>query len=167
MFFPTHEEVARIKEDIGIYQVGDWRALPNNSTTAQQSDLLELRIQDTDHLEMISEVSYDRDTERLVGQAVQADADARAANLAGQAEAARAESRAVAARSEAVALANQYRGNSAFNQRYRLMLQAHYRTLEMEEDNRSWMATVSLLQGRCETAHLDVGLDTCHFHGYP
>jgi hypothetical protein len=72
-------------------------------------------------LDKIARFNRNRDSRRVAGQELQADAEARAANLAGQAEAARAGGRAAAARAEIRALGDDLDGYLAFNKRYRLM----------------------------------------------
>ncbi|KAJ4339827.1 hypothetical protein N0V87_003027 [Didymella glomerata] len=118
---PTHEEVARIEEGIGILQVDDWLAVPNNPTKAQQLELLDFYLEDAHLLDKIARFNRNRDSRRVAGQELQADAEARAANLAGQAEAARAGGRTAAARAEIRALGDDLDGYLAFNKRYRLM----------------------------------------------
>lgn len=137
MLIPTHEEVSRIEEGMLILQVGAWRAVPNNPTTAQQLELLDFYLEDADIQQEHAEANYHRDSGRATGQALQADAEACAANLAGQAEAARAEGRAAAARAEVKALEDHFTGSRAYFNRYRLMMRAWSRALEMDEDNGS------------------------------
>lgn len=158
MLVPTHEEVARIEEGMGILHVGDWHGVPDNPMIAQQLELIDLHAADADLQDDQAEANFNREAERTDVLALEADAEVQAANIRAQAakftaraetfrlraeelrhqaEAELAEGRTAAARAETRALEHQYRSNAVYNSRYRLMLQARRRDLEMQEENES------------------------------
>lgn len=64
MLVPTDEEIMHIEDGLEIPHVGDWNAMPDNPTPAQQMELLDMHIEAADLQEERTDAACQMEVER-------------------------------------------------------------------------------------------------------